>query len=127
MARGRHGRHLRGSDHPRWNYGRMVSEHGYVKVRVGHGHPLADPNGYAYEHALVWTAAHGPVPSGHVLHHANGDKTDNRLSNLDLLIRKEHNRHHAAPRDDAGRFVGKKHAGRELDGRTWDEMPERAS
>ena len=118
-GRGRHGSHVRGSRHPRWNDGRMLSEHGYVKVRVGVEHPLADPNGYAYEHQMVWTAARGPVPPGRVLHHANSEKTDNRLENLEILTRGEHATEHnaARPRDDHGRFR------RVLDGRTWNEMP----
>lgn len=125
MPRGRHGNHVRGSRHPRWNEGRMLSDHGYVKVRVGIEHPFADPNGYAYEHELVWVSAStsGRVPPGHVIHHSNEHKTDNQLANLELLTRAEHNQHHAHDRDAAGRFVGKKAAGCEFDGRTWDEMP----
>jgi hypothetical protein len=58
-GRGRHGNHVRGGAHPRWNHGRMLSEHGYVKVRLGPFHPLSDPNGYAYEHTLVAVTALG--------------------------------------------------------------------
>lgn len=47
----------KGPDHPRWQDGKIISSHGYVKVRVGSEHPLADPNGYAYEHLLVWVSA----------------------------------------------------------------------
>jgi len=101
----------------------MLSDHGYVKVRVGVGHPLADPNGFAYEHVLVWVSAYGPVPQAHVIHHRNEDKTDNRLRNLELLTRGQHNHHHTPERDDSGRFVGKKAAGRELDGQMWNEIP----
>lgn len=44
--RGRHGNHARASSNGRWNEGRIMNEDGYVKVRVGRDHPLADPNGY---------------------------------------------------------------------------------
>ena len=107
--RGRQGNHLRSSDHPRWNSDRIMSSHGYVKVRVGQDHPLADPNGYAYEHLLVWVAAGNPPPGpGQTIHHRNEDKTDNRLSNFELLARAEHALHHLAERgrDKAGRFAG---------------------
>lgn len=40
------GNHKSGSDHHRWNTGRILNEDGYVKVRVGADHPLADQNGY---------------------------------------------------------------------------------
>lgn len=94
-GRGRHGNHARGSAHHRWNSGRMLSEHGYVKIRVGKEHPLADPNGYAYEHLLVWIAAgRRPPGQGQTLHHENEDKTDNRLENLELLTRPDHAAEH---------------------------------
>lgn len=90
-----------GPDHPGWNDGRMLSSHGYVKVRVGKEHPLADPNGYAYEHLLVWVAAGNPRPEpGYLLHHKNEIKTDNRISNLDLIDRYAHGVGHSSPLTD---------------------------
>lgn len=68
-----------------------MTSHGYVKVRVGLGHPLADPNGYAYEHTLVWITAGYAAPVGsQAIHHRNGDKVDNRIENLELLSFQEH-------------------------------------
>lgn len=46
------------------------------------------------EHRLVWEEANGPIPTDHVIHHRNGDITDNRLENLELLTATEHQRHH---------------------------------
>ena len=97
------------SSHYRWNDGKMLSEHGYVRVRVGRDHPLADPNGYAYEHLIVWCSAGRPKPSkGELLHHKDDDKTNNQLSNLEVLTRAEHNRLHNATktRGSDGRFIG---------------------
>lgn len=106
--RGKHRNHRRGSQHPRWNAEAIISEHGYRKVRVGVDHPLADPNGYAYEHLLVWVSAGKPRPKpGQLLHHRNDDKTDNRIENLECLTRAAHNAHHneEKPRDERGRFT----------------------
>lgn len=105
----------RGKDHHRWNDRRIVSSHGYIKVRAGI-HPLADPNGYVYEHLLVWCAAGNPKPAhDEVLHHINEDKTDNRLSNLRLMNRGLHTIEEHVDRDPIGKFC-KKTAGRSLDG-----------
>lgn len=45
-------------------------------------------------HRLVWEEAHGPIPNGHHIHHKSGDKTDNRLENLELLSHGEHSAEH---------------------------------
>lgn len=105
-------------DH-RWNDGRMLSSHGYAKVRVGRGHPLADPNGYAYEHLVVWVSAGRSAPAAdEVLHHANGNKTDNRIENLALLTRTEHAaEHHEMLTDEQVRDLRQSYA----DGR--EDMP----
>jgi hypothetical protein len=55
--RGRHGGQPSGGSHPRWNREKMTNGHGYVLIRVGRNHPLADPNGCACEHRIVWCAA----------------------------------------------------------------------
>lgn len=89
------GKKSKGSDHYRWNAGDIISKHGYVRVRVGTGHPLADRNGYAYEHHVVWREAGNPHPKkNQVIHHRNGDKTDNRLDNLEIMTRLEHAKEH---------------------------------
>jgi hypothetical protein len=95
MPKGSHPNHRNAGQHYRWNRGRLLSSHGYVKVRVGRGHPLADPNGYTYEHLLVWVSGGRMKPSkDEVIHHRNGDKSDNRLDNLELMKRCNHSVYH---------------------------------
>lgn len=125
-TRGRHGNHARGPKHPRWSDEKIISDEGYVKVRVGCEHPLADPNGYAYEHLVVWASAGNPLPGpGELLHHKDENRQNNRIGNLELKTRSAHGSAHIASRerDTLGRLLPKA-AGRLLDGREWNEMPE---
>jgi hypothetical protein len=90
-----------GPAHPRWSEAKMISAEGYVKVRVGREHPLADPNGYTYEHLLVWVSAGNPrPPKGWLIHHTNEVKTDNRLSNFELKRNDAHGIDHRAKVSD---------------------------
>ena len=129
--RGRHKNHAKSEDHPKWNRGRLFDQHGYPLIRVGK-HPFADPNGYIREHVLVYLSVDSPgeylyrkYPEKYVIHHRNGKKTDNRYENLACIDRGEHNHEHnkEKTRNNESRFVGKKAAGRLLDGRTWEEYP----
>lgn len=91
----------------------MIATEGYVRVRVGHGHPLAHADGYAYAHDVTWAAAGRAMPETHeLLHHINEDKTDNRIENLEIVTRAEHSRMHAAKQARArGRFARAEVAG----------------
>jgi len=47
--------------------------------------------GWVWEHILVWEKANGmPLPDGHVIHHLNGIKHDNRPQNLIALPTSQH-------------------------------------
>lgn len=97
--RGKHKNHVRGPKHYRWSDDRMICDEGYVKIRVGVEHPLADPNGYAYEHLVVWASAGRTLPTDNEnLHHIDEEKTNNRISNLELLTSAEHSFLHATNR-----------------------------
>ena len=45
-------------------------------------------------HRIVWEQNNGPIPKNKIVHHKNEDKTDNDISNLELLTRAEHARLH---------------------------------
>jgi len=84
---------LTGPDNPRWKGGRRIDDYGYVAIRLP-GHPHAR-SGYVREHRLVMERELGRVLEPHELvHHRNGDKTDNRIENLELTTRAEHRRMH---------------------------------
>lgn len=66
---------------------------GYLRVYVP-GHPMARADGYALEHRWLLYEMAIPVPDGHHVHHKNGDKADNRWSNLEVIEAREHHRQH---------------------------------
>ena len=66
-------------------------------------HPSADHQGYVMLHVLVWMEANGEIPRDSVIHHINGDITDNRFENLHLFTNSEHSKFHAFARREAAR------------------------
>jgi len=69
-----------------WKGGRSVASNGYVLIRVGVDHPLADVRGYAYEHRLVAEQKLGrSLLPGELVHHINGNKADNDPDNLKVV------------------------------------------
>jgi hypothetical protein len=47
----------------------------------------------ALAHRLVWYHFNGPIPPGLTINHKNGQKTDNRPSNLEIATQAEQVRH----------------------------------
>ncbi len=44
-------------------------------------------------HRMVWEGFNGPIPEGMQINHVNGDKADNRLSNLEVCTPNENMSH----------------------------------
>lgn len=69
-----------------WKGGRTVASNGYVLIRVGHDHHLADVRGYAYEHRIVAEQMLGRrLKQGELVHHKNEVRTDNRPENIEVV------------------------------------------
>lgn len=74
-----------------WRGGRIVTRRGYIVVYVALDDSFAimrSGNGnYILEHRLVMAQHLGrPLLPGETVHHINGDRSDNRLSNLQLRV-----------------------------------------
>jgi hypothetical protein len=82
----------RGDASPHWRGGRRKSSQGYIEV-FRPDHPKARPNGYVFEHRIVWEQQHGPLPDGWHIHHVNGTKDDNRSENLVGMPARDHMRY----------------------------------
>lgn len=83
---GRHSNHASGASNGNWKGGRSIASNGYVLIRVGKDHHLADVRGYAYEHRLVAEQKLGRrLTKDEITHHINGVKTDNRPENIEIV------------------------------------------
>lgn len=113
--RGRHKNHARGDKNARWAGNKLVTSHGYIAVRVPLNHPHAwgPPRlrhfKYAYEHIVAMMAHIGrPIAENEIVHHRDGDRTNNDLRNLQLMTAADHQRYHATEtreRDELGHFA----------------------
>lgn len=64
--------------------GRIIDKFGYVQIWMPK-HPNAKLAGYIHEHRLKMSNKLGrPLMSHESVHHKNGNRQDNRLSNLEL-------------------------------------------
>jgi len=75
-----------GENNRNWNGGRVIASNGYVLIRVGVDHHLADVRGYAYEHRLVAELKLGRrLLTGEQVHHKDANKTNNHPDNLEVF------------------------------------------
>lgn len=73
-------RFRRGASAANWQGGTYLNAQGYRLVKSGHAGP-----GYVMEHRVVWEKHHDrALREFEHLHHINGDRTDNRIENLEL-------------------------------------------
>lgn len=71
----------------------------YKKTSKGYLRYKKDSDGkLRFEHCVVWENANGVIPDGMQIHHIDHDKTNNDLSNLQLVTPLEHKRIHSGCR-----------------------------
>lgn len=65
-----------------------ITRDGYIEVKVPQRNPYTGaPTWWRFKHRLVWEAANGPAPAGHVVVFLDGDKRNCNLDNLRCVPR----------------------------------------
>ena len=93
-----------GPRNPRWRGGCKKTSHGYIQYLRG--------GRYEYEHRLrMGLRLRRKLRPDEIVHHLDGDRTNNNEDNLVIVSRAEHSRLHASKqrRDSRGRFARQDH------------------
>lgn len=92
-----------------YSYPRKGTKGGYSfgNLTSGYPHIVINQIGY-YIHNLVYETFIGDIPEGYEVHHKNHIKTDNRVENLELLTKEEHNEKHKLDRANACTILNSK-------------------
>ena len=79
-----------GIDASHWRGGRRISPAGYVFI-MKPDHPYASKTGYVQEHRLVMEEYLGRIlEPDEVVHHRDGNKQNNTIENLEVLLNGQH-------------------------------------
>jgi hypothetical protein len=75
-------------------------------------------------HRYVWQKHNGDIPAGMHVHHIDGDKSNNRIENLEMLTASDHSKHHGSTNKWVGSEANKRQilAAGEL-AKTWHSSP----
>ena len=87
-----YGGYKSGTGNSRWKGGKILDKDGYILI-YSPQHPHKNALGYVREHRLKMEKVIGRYLSkGEVVHHKDRNKKNNKMVNLTLLSKKEHDR-----------------------------------
>lgn len=86
----------KGFKHPNWKGGRIVDDNGRISIYCPN-HPFTRNGSYIFEHRLVMEKYLGRYLKPHpeeIVHHIDGNPSNNKIENLEVLTKSEHAREH---------------------------------
>ena len=68
----------------------VVTRDGYTYVKVSDDRTVPSRKNWKAKHLIIYEAAHGPIPEGHMIIFLDGDKSNFNIDNLECISRAVH-------------------------------------
>ena len=95
----------KGQNNPKWKGGITHDSSGRVMV-LRPNHPMANGWGYVYRYRIIMERKLKRfLKPSELIHHLNGNRTDDRIENLLVTTASDHQKMHEHKRDCIGRFT----------------------
>uniref|UniRef100_A0A6M3KF57 Putative homing endonuclease n=1 Tax=viral metagenome TaxID=1070528 RepID=A0A6M3KF57_9ZZZZ len=82
-----------GQEHPNWKGGTEINDSGYI-LQYDNNHPKSHKNKVRAHRLIMENYLGRYIDRSEVVHHINGNRTDNRIENLLLMTNSEHSKYH---------------------------------